>query len=144
MDGQMMKGPLAASGSALAGIAASACCIGPLVLSLLGVSGAAFAQRFEPLRPYFLVATYALLGAAFYLTYGPAKAACGPGSRRKLRATERSATASPSPRTICGVRLSRPAVPRQQSASRASSMPTGARARSGTPRGAAAWATCGH
>ena len=85
----MMKGPLAASGSALAGIAASACCIGPLVLSLLGVSGAAFAQRFEPLRPYFLVATYALLGAAFYLTYRPAKAACGPGEACELTRANR-------------------------------------------------------
>ena len=67
------------AGSVIGGILASACCIGPLVFALLGISGAAFAQRFEPLRPYFLAATYALLAGAFYSTYRPAQAECGPG-----------------------------------------------------------------
>lgn len=69
----------AAAGSALSGILASVCCIGPLVFALLGISSAAFAQKFEPLRPYLLVVTYALLGGAFYLTYRPQQADCGPG-----------------------------------------------------------------
>ena len=69
---------LATAGSVVGGILASACCIGPLVLGLMGISGAAFAHRFEPFRPYLLVGTYALLGSAFYLTYRP-QAACGPG-----------------------------------------------------------------
>ncbi len=68
---------VAAAGSVVSGILASACCIGPLVFALLGISGAAFAQRFEPFRPYLLVATYALLGGAFYFAYRP-RAACGP------------------------------------------------------------------
>lgn len=67
------------AGSVVGGILASVCCIGPLVFALLGLSGAAFAQRFEPLRPYFLVVTYVLLAGAFYLTYRPAQAECGPG-----------------------------------------------------------------
>lgn len=67
------------AGSVIGGILASVCCIGPLVFALLGISGAAFAQRFEPLRPYFLAATYALLAGAFYSTYRPAQAECGPG-----------------------------------------------------------------
>ena len=67
------------AGSVIGGILASLCCIGPLVFALLGISGAAFAQRFEPLRPYLLVGTYALLGGAFYSAYRPAKAECGPG-----------------------------------------------------------------
>lgn len=67
----------AAAGSVVSGILASACCIGPLVFALLGISGAAAAQRFEPFRPYLLVVTYALLGGAFYFTYRPL-AACGP------------------------------------------------------------------
>src|SRR5712691_4804969 len=67
------------AGSVVSGVLASACCMGPLVLSLLGVSGAAFAQRFEPLRPYLLVLTYGLLGGGFYLTYRPGKADCAPG-----------------------------------------------------------------
>ena len=66
-------------GSVVGGVLASVCCIGPLVFALLGISGAAFAHRFEPFRPYFLVLTYGLLGAAFYLSYRPAKAECGPG-----------------------------------------------------------------
>jgi len=66
-------------GSVLSGVLASACCLGPLVLTLLGVSGAALAHRFEPLRPYLLATTYGLLAGAFYLTYRPRQAECGPG-----------------------------------------------------------------
>ena len=69
---------LATAGSVVSGILASACCIGPLVLGLMGFSGAACARRFEVVRPYLLVVTYALLGGAFYFTYRP-QAACGPG-----------------------------------------------------------------
>ena len=68
----------ATAGSVVSGILASACCIGPLVFALLGISGAAIAQRFAPFRPYLLVATYALLGGAFYLTYRPQQRVCGP------------------------------------------------------------------
>jgi mercuric ion transport protein len=65
-------------GSLVSGVLASACCLGPLVLGLMGISGAAFAHEFEPFRPYLLVVTYALLGAAFYLSYRP-ETECGPG-----------------------------------------------------------------
>lgn len=81
---------LAALGSA---VLASVCCIGPLVLALLGLSGGALLLKFEPYRPYFLVATGLLLAAAFYLTYRRQSAeACAPGaacavptSRRKQK-----------------------------------------------------------
>jgi mercuric ion transport protein len=66
-------------GSVLGSFLASACCIVPLVFAILGISGAGFALRFEPLRPYLLVLTYGLLGGAFYMTYRPAPAECGPG-----------------------------------------------------------------
>ena len=69
----------AAAGSVVSGILASVCCFGPLVFALLGISGAAFAQRFEPFRPYLLVLTYAPLGGAFYFTYRPQPTPCGPG-----------------------------------------------------------------
>ncbi len=52
------RGPLV--GSVALGILSSACCIGPLVFATLGIAGAAAAQRLEPLRPHFLVATYVL------------------------------------------------------------------------------------
>src|SRR5207245_939372 len=77
---------MATAGSVVSGILASACCIGPLVLGLMGISGAAFARRFEPFRPYLLVVTYALLGGAFYLTYRP-PAACGPGEACATKTT---------------------------------------------------------
>lgn len=67
-----------AAGSVLSGILASACCILPLAFALLGIGGAAAAQRLEPLRPYLLASTVALLGAAFYFTYRPPVAECGP------------------------------------------------------------------
>ncbi len=70
---------VATAGSLVSGVLASACCLGPLVLGLLGISGAAFAHKFEPFRPYLLVVTYALLGGAFYLTYRP-QTTCGPDS----------------------------------------------------------------
>lgn len=69
----------ALAGSVLSGLLASACCLGPLVLTLLGVSGAALARGFEPLRPYLLVAAYGLLGTAFFLAYRPRPAECAPG-----------------------------------------------------------------
>ena len=81
------------AGSVIGGILASVCCIGPLVFALLGISGAAFAQRFEPLRPYLLVATYALLAGAFYSTYRPAQAECGPGEACEMPRANRAGKA---------------------------------------------------
>lgn len=77
-------------GSVISGVLASACCIGPLVFALLGISGAAFAHRFEPFRPYLLVLTYALLGGAFYLTYRPAQVECGPGEACEMPGASRA------------------------------------------------------
>lgn len=72
---------IAASGSVVSGVLASACCLGPLVFALLGISGAASARAFEPARPYLLVLTYALLGYAFFSEYKPAPdVACAPGA----------------------------------------------------------------
>ncbi|MFP3941482.1 MAG: mercuric transporter MerT family protein [Thermoanaerobaculia bacterium] len=59
--------PMAALASALG---ASVCCVLPLVAAFLGVGSAALAARFAPLHPYLTVLTLALLGYAFYRTYG--------------------------------------------------------------------------
>ena len=48
---------------------ASLCCIGPLVATGLGLGAFGGAAFFESVRPYLLVVTAGLLGAAFYLTY---------------------------------------------------------------------------
>ena len=77
-------------GSLLGGFLASLCCIVPLVFVAVGVSGAAFAVRFEPLRPYLLVITYGLLAGAFYLTYRPARAACEPGEACEMPTASRT------------------------------------------------------
>lgn len=67
------------AGSVIGAALASACCLGPLVLALLGISGAAAARSLEPLRPAFLVLSYGLLGGGFYLTYRRGPERCGPG-----------------------------------------------------------------
>jgi mercuric ion transport protein len=63
------KGPLLAGG--VAALGASACCAGPLILVLLGVSGG-WASRLSALEPYSLyltVLTVLFLGSAFYRLY---------------------------------------------------------------------------
>lgn len=69
-------------GSVVAAVGASACCLGPVVLSLIGAGAlGAAAASLEVYRPYFLVLTFGLLGAAFYATYRPTQPACGLGGR---------------------------------------------------------------
>lgn len=75
-----MSPRLLSAGSVGTAIAASVCCIGPLVLALLGLGAGALLLRFAPYRPYFLAASALLLGAAFYLTYRrPTTEECEPG-----------------------------------------------------------------
>lgn len=80
---------LTLGGAVLAALAASSCCIGPLVLAALGIGGAGALAALSAYRPYILVATAALLGLGFYLTYRKPRAvegdACGcerPGAGR--------------------------------------------------------------
>lgn len=68
------------SGSVLAAITASLCCIGPLVAVALGAGGFAASAVFEKWRPVFLGVTFVLLALAWYLTYRKPKAACAEGS----------------------------------------------------------------
>ncbi len=69
---------LAAGG--IAAILASACCLGPLVLVMLGVGGAWVAnlQALEPFRPFFIAAALVALFFAWRRLYRPA-ADCAPG-----------------------------------------------------------------
>jgi mercuric ion transport protein len=63
------RGALVASG--LAAIVASVCCVGPLVLLTVGISGAWISNltAFEPYRPIFIGATSIFLGLAFRKLY---------------------------------------------------------------------------
>ena len=56
-------------GALISGLLASVCCIGPLLLAALGIGGAGLLARFEAYRPVFTGATFALLGAGFWLAY---------------------------------------------------------------------------
>ncbi len=68
---------IAKIGALISAIMASACCWLPLVLLAVGVSGAGIAAVLETYRPLFMVVTFGFLGAAFYFTYRPRKAASG-------------------------------------------------------------------
>ena len=70
----MEKEKLALGGSVLSAIAASLCCIGPLVAVIVGASGFAAAGLFAQWRPLFLTIAALLLAAAWYLTYRRPKA----------------------------------------------------------------------
>lgn len=78
------------AGVVVAAVGASLCCVVPVAVALLGVGSAAVAARFEPLRPYLLVVTAALVGFAFYRAYrpvacAPSEACAVPASRRRHR-----------------------------------------------------------
>lgn len=74
------KGKLALGASVLSAIAASLCCIGPLVSLLLGLGGFAAASVLAKWRPLFLVASLASLALAWYLTYRKPKTQCSSGA----------------------------------------------------------------
>jgi mercuric ion transport protein len=68
---------LTLGGAVVAAIAASSCCIGPLILAALGIGGAGAFATIAAYRPYILAATAALLAGGFYLTYRKPKVAAG-------------------------------------------------------------------
>lgn len=79
-------------GSVVAAAAASACCLGPVVLSAVGAGAlGAAAAGLEPYRPIFLGLTTALLGGAFVVAYRPGREVCAadgtctPSSKRTAK-----------------------------------------------------------
>jgi mercuric ion transport protein len=83
------QGTLAVGG--LAAVLASACCLGPLVLVSIGLSGAWIGQltRLEPLRPWFLLVSVIALAFAYRRIWRPA-AECRPGEVCALPGTRRA------------------------------------------------------
>lgn len=65
-------------GTSLASLAVGACCvspvIAPLVVGILGASGAAWAAGWKPYTGVLLLASGALLGWSFWLVYRPREA----------------------------------------------------------------------
>jgi mercuric ion transport protein len=72
---------LMAAGGLLGALAASSCCILPLVLFGLGVSGAWIGNftRLAPYQPFFIAATIAFLAAGYWQVYRSDKLACAGG-----------------------------------------------------------------
>ena len=84
------SGTLALAG--IAGVLASACCIGPLVLVSIGLGGAAagIVATFEPLRPVFIAIALAALAFAGWKIYRRPVEVCEPGAACAVPQTNRS------------------------------------------------------
>jgi mercuric ion transport protein len=69
---------LIAVGGILGALAASSCCIVPLILFSLGIGGAWIGNltALAPYKPFFVAGTTGLLGYGFYLVYWKPKRAC--------------------------------------------------------------------
>jgi mercuric ion transport protein len=80
-------------GAVIAAVAASACCLGPVVFTSIGSGAlAAASTKLVAVRPLFLAATMVLLGTGFYRAYRPPAEApachdgsCTPGTNRNAR-----------------------------------------------------------
>src|SRR5260370_7181558 len=83
----MKERPLA-TGSTLAALLASLCCLGPVLLGGAGL-GAVLVATFAPLRPYFLAVSGVLLAGGFFLVFLKTKAA---GAWPRGKRLPRSAT----------------------------------------------------
>ena len=70
-----------AVGGLLGALVASSCCLLPLVLFGLGVSGAWIGNltQLAPYQPFFIAATVACLGYGYWLVYRSSKVACAGG-----------------------------------------------------------------
>ena len=73
---------LVAAGGVLGAIAASSCCIVPLILFSLGIGGAWIGNltALAPYKPLFVVGTVGVLGYGFYLVYWRPRRACADGA----------------------------------------------------------------
>src|SRR5437867_1158130 len=86
-----MKERNALVGSLIAGLLASACCIGPLLLGAVGFGSLGLATVLAPLRPWLLGLTAVLIGTGFFLAYRPPAAeACAPGQACAKPASRRN------------------------------------------------------
>lgn len=72
---------LLVSGGVAGALAASSCCILPVALFSLGVSGAWIGNftQLAPYQPLFIGATVGMLGAGYWLVYRSSKRACAQG-----------------------------------------------------------------
>lgn len=76
----MEKTSLPAVGGIIAAIVASLCCIGPILIALVGIGSIGAFTVFESSRPYLIGITVILLGIAFYLVYKRREVKCEDGT----------------------------------------------------------------
>ncbi|MCA1556295.1 MAG: cation transporter [Acidobacteria bacterium] len=86
----MKEERLATGGAVVAAIAASLCCVGPLVFAALGLGAFGAATAFESARPYLLGAAVLLLAFGFYRAYFRRDAACAPGEACAVKPANRA------------------------------------------------------
>ncbi len=84
----MKRQTLASTGGFIAAVIASLCCIGPVLIALLGFGSIAALSTFEVYRPYFIAFTVALLGFAFFLTYKKREVICEDGTCKHKSASK--------------------------------------------------------
>jgi mercuric ion transport protein len=80
--GEVGRERLVAVGGILGALAASSCCIVPLILFSLGIGGAWIGNltALAPYKPFFVAGTAGLLGYGFYLVYRKPRRACADGT----------------------------------------------------------------
>ena len=76
IDSEDKKARMIAAGGILGAIAASTCCIVPLILFSLGVTGAWIGNltALEPYKPIFIAVTIGFLGYGYWMVYRRPKA----------------------------------------------------------------------
>ena len=76
--GEVGRQRLIAVGGIFGALAASSCCIVPLILFSLGIGGAWIGNltALAPYKPFFVAGTAGLLGYGFYLVYWKPRRAC--------------------------------------------------------------------
>ncbi|HVI97512.1 MAG TPA: mercuric transporter MerT family protein [Sphingomonas sp.] len=81
-DGGDGRGRWFAAGGLVGAVLASSCCVVPLALVTLGVSGAWIGSltALEPYKPYFVAMTLAFLAAGFWHLYVRRRSECIDGS----------------------------------------------------------------
>jgi copper chaperone CopZ len=76
----MKKTSLSTAGGIITAIIASLCCIGPVLVAVVGIGSVGAFAVFENYRPYLIGATILLLGVGFYLVYMRREVKCEDGT----------------------------------------------------------------
>ncbi len=85
-DKKGTRAGLSVLGSILSAVMASACCIGPALLALVGAGTAGLSGILGMYRPYFIGLSVVLLGVAFYHTYRKREVKCEDGTSKRVNA----------------------------------------------------------